>query len=239
MEQLFIEPKGIYWQNEFVSREHEEKLVQIFRGELEWPDRNGRLSLHYGYTFDYKTFGVDPDIPFKDFPDWLQPLIPSYEGRPPEQVCLQYYPPGAGIPPHVDTHSAYDQLYALSLGAPVFMQFRNGDRRVDIDLTPRSLMKMSGDCRLHWTHGIKKRKNDILEDGTVRRREDRWSITYRWLRASGVCECGNAQHCDTAQRRNGVEREKRWKTYEAEAEKASTAPDAIGIEPGEAFATGP
>lgn len=68
---------------------------------------------------------------------------------------------------------------------------------------------MSGDSRLHWTHGIKKRKNDILTDGTVRPRENRWSITYRWLREGGECECGNLQHCDTAQRRNGTEKEKR------------------------------
>lgn len=223
MEELSIEPHGILWQEDFISQEHEQKLVQIFRQQLEWPDRTGRLSLHYGYTFDYKTFGVDPDIPFKEFPDWLQPLIPTHEGRPPEQVCLQYYPPGAGIPPHVDTHSTYDQLYSLSLGSPVFMQFRKGDQRVDIDLKPRSLMKMSGDSRLHWTHGIKKRKNDTLADGTSRRREDRWSITYRWLRAGGECECGNLEQCDTAQRRNGVEREKRWKKYTENTESAGDA----------------
>lgn len=214
MEELPIEPHGISWQEDFVTPEYEAKLVQIFRNELEWPDRTGRISIHYGYTFDYKTFGVDPDIPFKDFPDWLEPLVPTYEGRPPEQVCLQYYPPGAGIPPHVDTHSTYDQLYSLSLGAPVLMQFRRADRRADVDLTPRSLVKMAGDARLHWTHGIKKRKTDTLADGTVRPRRDRWSITYRWLRPGAQCGCGDVQLCDTAQRRSGIEREYRWKTYE-------------------------
>jgi hypothetical protein len=70
------------------------------------------------------------------------------------------------------------------------------------------MMQMSGDSRLHWTHGIKKRKTDTLPDGTIRPRENRWSITYRWLR-DGECECGNIDLCDTAQRRNGVEKEKR------------------------------
>ncbi|KAJ5902597.1 hypothetical protein N7495_003125 [Penicillium taxi] len=203
-----ISPSGIYWQNDFISAEHEQRLISIFLHELEWPVRTGRTSLHYGYTFDYKTFGIDPEIPYKEFPDWLQPLIPTTESRPPDQVCLQYYPPGAGIPPHADAHRAWDQLYALSLGAPVIMQFRKDEERVDVDLVPRCMMQMAGDARLHWTHGIKKRKNDILADGTVRPRDHRWSLTYRWAR-EGDCECGNLGLCDVAQRRLGVEKEKR------------------------------
>ncbi|KAI0533808.1 hypothetical protein GGR58DRAFT_94439 [Xylaria digitata] len=237
MEELPIRPRGLKFQADFITPAHEAKLLHIFQNELEWPgSRNpgARLSLHYGYTFDYKTFGIDPDIPYKLFPEWLRPLIPAEGGRDPDQVCLQYYPPGAGIPPHVDTHSAYDQLYALSLGSAVVMQFRHtepagakqaldgegeGDawrETVDVDLPPRSMMQMSGDSRLHWEHGIKKRKKDVLADGTVRMRVDRWSITYRWLRDGGQCECGDERLCDTAQRRKGIEREYRWKQQKQE-----------------------
>ncbi|KAI1809431.1 hypothetical protein GGS20DRAFT_580703 [Poronia punctata] len=239
MEELPISPRGLKFQQDFISPSHEAELINIFRHSLTWPEAKkpgARLSLHYGYTFDYKTFGIDPDIPYRPFPDWLVPLIPKLdyysdsreeEGEKekerllPDQVCLQYYPPGAGIPPHVDTHSAYDELYALSLGSPVVMQFRHkrenetGESEnteiVDVDLPPRSMMQMTGDSRLHWEHGIKKRKKDVLPDGTVRLRQDRWSITYRWLREGGVCECGDVRLCDTAQRRAGVEREYRWK----------------------------
>ncbi|KAF2969921.1 hypothetical protein GQX73_g3653 [Xylaria multiplex] len=235
MEELPIRPRGLKFQADFITPAHEAKLLHIFQHELEWPEsRNpgARLSLHYGYTFDYKTFGIDPEIPYKPFPEWLRPLIPKEGGRDPEQVCLQYYPPGAGIPPHVDTHSAYDQLYALSLGSAVVMQFRHtepagakqaldgeGDAQresVDVDLPPRSMMQMSGDSRLHWEHGIKKRKKDVLADGTVRMRADRWSITYRWLRDGAQCECGDERLCDTAQRRKGIEREYRWKQQKQE-----------------------
>ncbi|OLN97074.1 Alkylated DNA repair protein alkB-like protein 8 [Colletotrichum chlorophyti] len=214
MKELPIQPSGLFWQDDFITPEHEEELIRIFRHELVWPAQSGRSSLHYGYTFDYKTFGVDPDVPFKPFPDWLRPLIPTREGTPPAQVCLQYYPPGAGIPPHVDTHSAYDQLYALSLGAPVMMQFSKpgGEgRMVEVDLAPRSMLQMAGEARLHWKHGIRKRKTDTLADGTVRKRGDRWSITYRWIREPAVCGCGDVSLCDTAQRELGIEREYRWK----------------------------
>ncbi|KAF4426538.1 Alkylated DNA repair alkB like 8 [Fusarium acutatum] len=219
MEELQIKPSGIFMQHDFITTEHEQKLIHIFENELEWPARGGRLSLHYGYTFSYKTFGIDEETPFKPFPDWLVPLLPTTEGRPPDQVCLQQYAPGTGIPPHVDTHGPFDQLYSLSLGSPLFMQFANketGDK-IEVDLLPRSMMQMSGDSRLHWTHGIKSRKTDTLPDGTVRLRKIRWSLTYRWLREGAECECGNEKLCDTAQRRKGIEREYRWKQYEEDA----------------------
>jgi hypothetical protein len=221
MEELSIKPSGIFMQQDFITPEHEAKLIHIFENELEWPTRPGRLSLHYGYTFSYKTFGIDEETPFKPFPDWLEPLLPTTEGRPPDQVCLQQYAPGTGIPPHVDTHGPFDQLYSLSLGSPLFMQFANKEtgEKTEIDLLPRSMMQMSGDSRLHWTHGIKSRKTDTLPDGTVRLRQLRWSLTYRWLRPGAECDCGNEKLCDTAQRRNGVEREYRWKQYEEDAKK--------------------
>ncbi|OAQ59354.1 Oxoglutarate/iron-dependent oxygenase [Pochonia chlamydosporia 170] len=212
MEQLPIGPSGLLMQTDFISPEAERELLSIL-ANLEWPTLPGRRSLHYGYTFSYKTFGIDEDVPFNAFPDWLVPLLPPYENCQPHQVCVQYYPPGAGIPPHVDTHSTYDQLYSLSLGSPVYMQFRDGESgdKVDVDLPPRSMLQLSGDSRLHWTHGIRARKTDTLADGTIRARQDRWSITYRWLREGARCECGDVRLCDTAQKHHGIEREYRWK----------------------------
>jgi hypothetical protein len=227
MEELPMSPTGILVDEDFITPEHEAELLRIFQEELEWPqDRVGRRSLHWGFTFCYKTFAVDKSIPYRPFPDWLVPLLPRTETREPDQVCLQHYPPGAGIPPHVDTHSAFDQLYTLSLGTPVMMQFREGEaaagdrqrRTADFDLLPRSMMEMRGDARLHWTHGIRKRKTDMLPTGETRPRRDRWSISYRWLREGAICECGDQSLCDTAMARRGVGREYRWKQYEDKSE---------------------
>ncbi|OAA70433.1 Oxoglutarate/iron-dependent oxygenase [Cordyceps fumosorosea ARSEF 2679] len=223
MEPLGTEPAGLSLHKDFISKEQEDAVLRILREQLDWPDRKGRRSLHYGYTFSYKTFAIDHDVPYFPFPAWLAPLLPTGEARPPDQVCVQHYPPGAGIPPHADTHSAFDQLYALSLGAPVLMQFSRGEERKEVDLAPRAMMRMEGEARLHWTHGIRARKTDVLADGTVRPRRDRWSVTYRWLREGGVCECGDGRLCDTAQRRMGVERGYRWKEQEKETEAAAAA----------------
>ncbi|KAG5959188.1 hypothetical protein E4U57_000846 [Claviceps arundinis] len=224
MQELETDPSGLFMQTDFLTPEAESQLLDIF-ARLEWPSLPGRRSLHYGYTFSYKTFGIDTEIAFKPFPDWLVPLFPPDETHAPDQVCLQHYPPGAGIPPHVDTHSAYDQLYSLSLGSPVLMQFRDGGSdvpgtRVELDLPARSMLRMSGQSRLHWTHGIRARKTDTLPDGQVRPRGERWSITFRWLREAeegreAACECGNERLCDTAQARRGLRRELRWEKAEA------------------------
>lgn len=214
MEELAISPSGILVQKDFITPEHEQELIRIFTHDLEWPDRRGRLSLHYGYEFSYKTFGLEEDNPWRAFPDWLVPLLPTTEERPPDSICLQQYAPGTGIPPHVDTHGPFDQLYALSLGSPVFMQFADSSssekHKVEVDLPARSMMQMRGDARLHWTHSIRARKTDTLDDGTVRPRGLRWSITYRWRREGGECECGDEKLCDTAMRRRGEEKPKRW-----------------------------
>ncbi|GAB0134893.1 hypothetical protein EsDP_00003247 [Epichloe bromicola] len=219
-EELEMEPSGLSMQTEFLTAQHEDELIDMLSNRLDWPALPGRRSLHYGYTFSYKTFGIDDDVPFRPFPDWLTGLLPRgrRERRDPDQVCVQHYPPGAGIPPHADTHGAYgDELYALSLGAPVVMQFRDGrsGARADVDLPARSMLRLGGSARLHWTHGIRARKTDTLPDGTVRPRGHRWSITYRWLREGAACACGDEKLCDTARRRRGVEREYRWEKEEA------------------------
>lgn len=235
-----------------------------------------RISLHYGHHFCYKFFGIDRAIPYVPFPQWLKEVLPSFcpssaafdpaakedccqrpggrsmPARDPDQVCLQYYPPGAGIPPHADTHSAFESLMGLSLGSGVAMEFRRrraarrtaaGDaggaggagagagadadadwewERCEVFVPPRSLYNMSGDSQYHFQHGIKKRKNDRLppaagattgdgEAQTVVPRGERFSITFRWVRDPAVCECGDEWLCDTAMRRNGVERVLRWK----------------------------
>lgn len=207
------QPPGLVLTTDFVTEEFEKKVLETFLSELEWPDRNGRRSLHYGYTFCYKTFKIDRDIPYEPFPPWLNQLLPPGETELPDQVCIQHYPPGAGIPPHADTHSAFDQLYSLSLGSPILMQFAHPEtgEKLDVDLPARSMAQFSGDVRLHWTHSIRARKTDPLSDGTVRLRQDRWSITYRWLRPGGVCDCGDLRLCDTAKEQQGIEKEYRWK----------------------------
>lgn len=98
-----------------------------------------------------------------------------------------------GIPPHVDTHSAFeDAIVSLSLASDIVMEFRkpsptNGKDYMDhvsLTLPRRSLLIMSGESRYGWKHGITPRKIDVIRDAdghlTTKFRSKRISYTFRW-----------------------------------------------------------
>ena len=90
------------------------------------------------------------------------------------------YPPGVGLSPHIDTHSAFEGLiFSLSLAGPCIMEFRrytdgdwhakaslNSDMKLEnpeqhsnfirraIHLPPRSMLLLSGEARYAWHHYI-------------------------------------------------------------------------------------
>lgn len=91
------------------------------------------------------------------------------------------YPPGVGLSPHIDTHSAFEGLiFSLSLAGPCIMEFRKYNTGVwlekptsnsDVDnnqisekssnfirkaiyLPPRSMLLLSGEARYAWHHYI-------------------------------------------------------------------------------------
>lgn len=123
----------------------------------------------------------------------------------PEQLTVNIYQPGQGIPPHVDTHSAFlDPICSLSLGSAVVMEFRQPTTQshVSVALPRRSMLVMSGESRYGWTHGITPRKFDIVQTPTglsVAKREVRLSFTFRWLQST-PCICSFPSLCDTAKK---------------------------------------
>lgn len=147
------------WENgltlipEFISEEEEATMIAAFHGAcpesrtLAMGSRK-RLSLHFGYHFDYTTFGAS-ETTFTPLPKYIEDLLPRLpiQHQIPDQFTMQYYPPGAGIPPHVDTHSLFGEaLYSLSLGSSVPMQFRKCNARDAwrMRLPKRSLVSDSG-----------------------------------------------------------------------------------------------
>ncbi|SPQ20854.1 80ede754-d535-457b-8c1d-3add3071dc4a [Thermothielavioides terrestris] len=134
-----LNPKILRWPDigltlilDFISEAEEAAMIEAFHGRDPLTNasdqRNGRrrISQHYGYHFDYTTFGAS-ETHFTPVPPYIEAILPRLPVQDclPDQFTVQYYPPGSGIPPHVDTHSLFaEPLYSLSFGSAVPMQFR-------------------------------------------------------------------------------------------------------------------
>ncbi|OCT93216.1 alkylated DNA repair protein alkB homolog 8 isoform X1 [Xenopus laevis] len=219
-------PPGLIVIEDFVSPEQEKTMLE----SIDWDtDPSIQKSLkhrrvkHYGYEFRYDNNNVDKDKPLPGgLPDFctealgkcLQRGLAKHKH---DQLTINQYEPGQGIPPHVDTHSAFeDEILSLSLGAEIVMDFKHPDGSVvSVMLPRRSLLIMSGESRYLWTHGITPRKFDVIQVSerqtvgtvsensealTLNKRSTRTSFTFRKIRHS-PCDCAFPLLCDSRQTR--------------------------------------
>lgn len=211
-------PPGIFILEDCVSKELEKLLLS----ELKWAaDGNDKLAgndqlkhrevQHFGYEFLYTSNNVDPSCPLTNcrIPaacdkiwNHLATTLPQFASFRPDQLTVNRYEPGQGIPPHCDTHSCFeDPIVSLSLGSAVVMEFRNpqSSNHLSVLLPSRSLLVMSGESRFGWTHGITPRMSDVIkpnEHVTVARRQLRISFTFRKLKIPPTCACHFPGLCD-------------------------------------------
>ncbi|XP_046486288.1 alkylated DNA repair protein alkB homolog 8 [Neodiprion pinetum] len=201
-------PPGLRLIEEFITLEEEDFLLKF----LDWTETGTNPSelkhrqvKHFGYEFRYDTNKVDPDNPIAPIPESYKFLLTRFKEHQCgnydyDQLTINRYLPGQGIPPHIDTHSPFeDTILSLSLGSPCVMEFKRGEERRLVFLSSRSLLVMSGEARYAWIHGIVPRHNDVIRnrDGiTVLQRSTRTSFTFRKLH-SGDCRCSFEKYCDS------------------------------------------
>lgn len=108
------------------------------------------------------------------------------------------YMPGQGIPPHVDTHSPFQEVFvALGLKSGTSMHFKDPQQNsIDLYIEPRSLMVFSGEVRYNWLHSIAQRKIDRIEE-LLKFRQRRVSLTFRKIKTDGPCYCDWPLLCDS------------------------------------------
>ncbi|GAB6023936.1 Alkylated DNA repair protein alkB 8 [Chamberlinius hualienensis] len=204
-------PPGLSLINDFISVEKEEELLQLITWNADEENSlKHRQVRHFGYKFCYDSNNVDVTKPLHEkIPDvCLQLLTNLYEDKQishiPDQLTVNRYLPGQGIPLHVDTHSAFeDEIISLSIGSPVVMEFKHYDgRHLNVLLPSRSLLIMSKESRYAWKHGISPRKSDlhVSQHGgftsSVFHRGTRISFTFRKVKLD-PCQCQFSTYCDS------------------------------------------
>eukprot|EP00050_Salpingoeca_kvevrii_P013305 m.27906 g.27906 ORF g.27906 m.27906 type:complete len:193 (+) comp4849_c0_seq2:61-639(+) len=179
---------GILLQPDFISEAEEAEIVAFLESQP-WTKLRRRSVQHYGVCFRYGSNDVHGEAP--PLPPWCEWLLPrfavaehGFDTGPPEQLTVNRYEPGEGIPPHVDgTDGIAEPVVAISLLSPAVMEFTHPDRASDkhnIVLPQRSLLVMRGEGRFVWRHSIRCRKIDEIGGETVARGL-RISLTFRKL----------------------------------------------------------
>lgn len=206
-------PPGLFIVENFVSEDEETLLLSLNDFSSDSDTMKHRKVKHYGFEFRYDTNNVDKDKPLQQkLPNecnflWnrLKSANTIFADFIPDQLTINHYNPGQGIPSHVDTHSAFeDPIISLSLSDAVVMEFKNVKREhKSVFLPQRSLLIMSQESRYNWTHGITPRKLDLIPTASglsVRKRGIRTSFTFRKVR-NGECNCNFIEMCDSYERR--------------------------------------
>ncbi len=115
-----------------------------------------------------------------------------------DQLTINEYQPGSGIPPHTDSHAPFEEaLISISLLSDIVMTFRNPITNVETNvlIPARSAFILTGESRYLWTHSISTRKIDRVQSGLLFRRR-RVSLTYRKSREVPFCDCPYKDQCD-------------------------------------------
>ncbi|XP_057963938.1 alkylated DNA repair protein ALKBH8 homolog isoform X6 [Malania oleifera] len=199
--------------------------------DMPWKSLSKRRVQHYGFEFCYETRNINTKEHLGELPSFVSLILERISSFPKlgnaedlvlDQLTVNEYPPGVGLSPHIDTHSAFEgSIFSLSLAGSCVMEFRrysegawlprhasDPDKKLEdpencstvvrraIYLPPRSMLLLSGEARYAWHHYIPHHKVDIVKDKMIRRGLRRVSFTFRKVK-TGPCECQFPQYCDS------------------------------------------
>ncbi|CAG9792201.1 unnamed protein product [Diatraea saccharalis] len=150
-------PKGLQIIEDFITPEEELQLIKLF----DWDENDNRSNLknrlvkHYGYEFRYGTNDVDLHSPLLEMIPkecnmlWMRLKQHGLDVREPDQLTVNKYTPGHGIPNHVDNHSPFgDTILSLSLGSTIVMDWKHHSNiQIPIIVKARSMLVMQGEAR--------------------------------------------------------------------------------------------
>lgn len=175
---------SLTWAEDVLSQKEHDAIVKELEESKDWQPvhAESRCVLQFGYAYDYASHGRTPLKETKAIPEFLRGCVREAESRFPgvkfNQVIVNRYLPGQGISAHIDRDSFGPFIVCFSLGTVSGrMVFRNGDKKFELEVPPRSLYAMTGEARYKYTHEMKpvpKRGQKLFDKPRVR-----YSITLR------------------------------------------------------------
>ncbi|CAD5228757.1 unnamed protein product [Bursaphelenchus xylophilus] len=198
-------PKGLTVIENAISEEQEELLMGFIEKCSPSEVLKNRTVIHFGHVFDYSS-NTATTVASDSIPEILTEILKQSRksghkiDETFDQVTINVYEPGQGIPMHVDTHSAFEeQICVINLCSDIVMKYRdcaNNATSIDVLMPRRAIVLMEGASRYKYKHGILNRRYDVSPvDNTLLERQKRISITFRTVRKV-PCECPFPEYCD-------------------------------------------
>lgn len=176
-------PPGFAYHSDFLTiAEERDVLAGVTALEFHEVKMRGqvarRRTTHFGWTYGYETWRIEPGPPIPDFLLALRDRAAGIGGVADDElveVLVTHYPAGAGIGWHRDA-PMFGVVVGVSLASACRFRFQRGkgvERRTAVaELEPRSAYVLDGQARWQWQHSIPPAK------------AERYSVTYRTLRRS-------------------------------------------------------
>ncbi|MGQ4646312.1 alpha-ketoglutarate-dependent dioxygenase AlkB [Lyngbya aestuarii] len=176
---------GLTYIPQYLNADQQIRFINIVN-QQEWSIKAERRIQNYGYRYDYEQGVFVSSSYLGTLPDWAEELankLVSDRLMPvvPDQVIVNEYQPGQGIPRHRDCIPCFGATVSfLSLESPCIMEFTHiqTQQKAEIMLVPGSLVLLEKEARYDWQHGIIARKIDIYK-GRKLARKKRLSLTFR------------------------------------------------------------
>jgi alkylated DNA repair protein alkB family protein 6 len=182
-------PHGIFYLPEYVSRELEEKVMEIAHTmpAKQWVTLRGRRLQCFGGKPTEDVASFKPQV----LPPWVKQLCQTLTlagvfglEETPDHVLLNEYQPGQGIMAHTDGPFFRSRVAILSLGGPSIFRFKRRLATAEIEggkedeqqrpvgtvvLQPRSLIVFEGDAYHGHMHEILAVEEEVVggEEGTT------------------------------------------------------------------------
>jgi alkylated DNA repair dioxygenase AlkB len=182
--QVLLPVPGLRYVAEYLDQEGHDRLLMVVDAQP-WQWLGQRRVQAHGYSYSQAKGGV---YRIGELPPWASEVAMRLwrDGLMPEvadQMIVNEYQLGSGIPAHLDAAVFDDTIVSISLGSPCVIEFTDGaSGRVEaLLLEPRSALVMAGDSRHSWKHGIPARGSDRWLGGELVRTR-RVSLTFRKMR---------------------------------------------------------
>lgn len=194
----------LFYKENILSSENYQNLLnfvleQPFQHITENP--NSRRVLQYGYEYQYQDYNINIQE-LDPIPEQFQELLTEIcnnintdiindNNINTDEISIDYfnqcivneYKPGQGISYHVDNLIFDDYIACFTLNAAAEMEFKH-NATTEIEkyyVQPNSLYIMSGEYRYEYSHCMRARKNDKINNQKIPR-GTRYSVTFRHLK---------------------------------------------------------